>query len=71
MAFRNGDPLFNKAIKLAQRCYQQKIKEDDPLAEDKSKKRARKTGGGRKVRISNVRDSVFEWFVDVRTGLKA
>ena len=63
--------LSNKAIKLAQRCYQQKIKEDDPLAEDKSKKRARKTGGGRKVRISNIRDSVVEWFVDVRTGLKA
>ena len=46
MAVRSGDLLFNKAMKLAQRCYEQKIKEDAPLAEDKSKKRARKTGVG-------------------------
>ena len=47
------------------------MKERDGLENEKSKKKFRKPGGGRKTRVTNVRDSLFEWFVDVRTSLKA
>ena len=36
-----------------------------------SKSKYRKEGGGRKITISNVREALFEWFVDVRGTLKA
>ena len=36
-----------------------------------SKSKYRKEGGGRKVTIPNVREALFEWFVDVRGTLKA
>ena len=36
-----------------------------------SKSKYRKKGGGRKVTIPNVREALFEWFVDVRVTLKA
>ena len=35
------------------------------------KSRCRGFGGGRKVLASPVRDQLFEWFIDVRTALKA
>ena len=35
-----------------------------------SKPKYRKKRGGRKVTIPNVREALFEWFVDVRGTLK-
>ena len=68
---RNGDPRFTRAVKLALRCYKDTAKERDGLENEKTKKKFRKPGGGRKTRVTNIRDSLFEWFVDVRTSLKA
>ena len=70
-SMKNSDPNFQKACRMATRCYQNKIKNDDDVAVDSSKKKFRVSGGGRKVRVSDVREAMFEWFVDVRTSLKA
>ena len=68
---KNSDPNFRKACRMATRCYQNKIKNDDDVAVDSSKKKFRVSGGGRKVRVPDVREAMFEWFVDGRTSLKA
>ena len=66
-----SDPVFQKACKLTTRCYKNKIKNDDTLAVEPSNKKFRAPGGGRKVRVLDVRESLFEWFLDVRTSSKA
>ena len=66
---KNSNPNFQKACRMATRCYQKK--NDDDVAVDSSKKKFRASGGGRKVRVPDVREAMFEWFVDVRTSLKA
>ena len=58
---RNNDPRFTGAVKLALRCYKDTVKERDGLENEKSKKKFRKPGGGRKTRVTNVRDPLFEW----------
>ena len=65
---RNDDPAFERAIKLAARSYQ-----DIDILQDPSScppKKARASGGGRKIKVPDVRQALFAWFVDVRETLK-
>ena len=72
---KHDDPKFTAAVKrLAKRCHQNLIKREEAgkiMEPTCSKPKYRKKGGGRKVTIPNVREALFEWFVDVRGTLKA
>ena len=60
---------IKNACKLAKRCYE-KLKRGD--SEDGAAlKTFRTTGGGRKSRAPEVREALFQWFIDVRTSLNA
>ena len=64
----NDDPLFDKAIKLASRSYNDINNLRDPSARPPKKLRA--SGAGRKTKAPEVREALFSWFVDVRETLK-
>ena len=52
-------------MKLAKRCHD-KLLNGDFDNEEPSKKRFRQEIGGRKCKAPEVRQAMFEWFVDVR-----
>ena len=60
---------LKKACKLAKRCYE-KLERGD-FEDGTSSKKFRFSGGGRKSRAPEVRDAIFQWFIDVRTSVKA
>ena len=62
------DMDFRKAHSFAQRCFNQF--EKAPQLEPIPNKRFRAPGGGRKARAPEVRDALFEWFIDIRGSLK-
>ena len=71
---KHDDPKFTAAVKLGKRCHQNLIEREEAgeiMEPTCSKSKYRKEGGGRKVTIPNVREALFEWFVDVRGTLKA
>ena len=58
-----------KALKFAKRCYE-KYLENDFEGEEPPKKRFHESGAGRKCKASEVREAMFEWFINVRGVLK-
>ena len=69
---KHDDPNLKSAIKLGKRCYEDMMKKEKTceIETQPSKTKYRKTGGGRKVTIPDVRQALFEWFIDVRSSLK-
>ena len=65
---KNNDPEYENACKFASRCYQKHISNE---FEEPSKKRFRESGAGRKAEAPEVREALFDWFIDVRGALKA
>ena len=55
---------IKKACKLAKRCYE-KLERGD-FEDGTSSKKFRSSGGGRKSRAPEVRDALFQWFIDVK-----
>ena len=66
---KSDDSEFKEALQLATRCYR-KIKSGDEV-EVNSKKKFREPGAGQKPAAPEVRQALFEWFVEVRGTLKA
>ena len=66
---KHNDPNLANAIKLAKRCHDKYLNGDFDVQEP-SKKRFRESGGGRKCKAPEVREAMFEWFVNVRGVLK-
>ena len=64
----NDDPDFERAAKLASRCYNDLERLRDPSS--CPPKKSRGTGAGLKVKAQEVRVALFNWFVDVRESLK-
>ena len=64
----NDDPDFERATKLASRCYNDLERLRDPSSSPPKKSRG--TGVGRKVKVQEVRVALFNWFVHVRESLK-
>lgn len=67
------DKEFEKARSFANRCYETfKRKREDGIdaEEENAKKRYRVAGAGRKAVAPEVRQAAFQWFIDVRGGLK-
>ena len=60
---------LSKALKFAKRCHE-KYLNDEFVDEEPSKKRFRESGGRRKCKAPEVREAVFEWFINVRGVLK-
>ena len=58
-----------KALKFAKRCYE-KYLANDFEGEEPPKKRFRESGAGRKCKAPEVREAMFEWFINVRGVLK-
>ena len=63
------DDNHRKALNFANRCHE-KYLNDEFVDEKPSKKRFRESGGGRKYKAPEVRESMFEWFINVRRVLK-
>ena len=60
---------MKNACKYAKGCVE-KLKNGD-FEDGVPKKKFRSVGGGRKAHALEVREELFQWFVDVRTSLKA
>ena len=73
---KHDDKSFRSASTFAVRCHKSILKntwndiEDENGKTSKAKKRFRESGGGRKPKAPEVRNAVFEWFLDVRGALK-
>ena len=70
---KHDDSNLKAAICLGKRCNEQVIesKESGEINVEPSKSKYRKAGGGRKTTIPDVRDALFDWFIDIRGTLKA
>ena len=65
----NSSQLFRSAKCLAERCLHMVLKADrDPKP---TKTKFRQPGGGRTVKVQEVRYELYSWFVDIRFSLKA
>ena len=66
------DERFKSALMVARRAYEtRKRKAGDGGDTSGLKKKFREGGGGRKQQAVEVRQAMFEWFVDIRGSLKA
>ena len=69
---KHNDRNLEAAIKLGKRCYQQITESKGEVTIDEpSKSKYRRVGGGRKKTIPDVREALFDWFIDIRGTLKA
>ena len=66
---KHDNPNLVKALKFAKRCYE-KYLANDFEGEEPPKKRFRESGAGRKCKAPEVREAMFEWFINVRGVLK-
>ena len=64
----NNGPQFEKAVKLASRCYNDIDNLRDPALFPS--KKTRSSGAGRKPKTPEIREALFSWFIDVRETLK-
>ena len=60
-----NDPIFRRALEMARRCLKADVEDKEP-----PKKRYRREGGGSKKKAPEVREALFEWFIDVRAVFK-
>ena len=70
---KHNNPNLESAIKLGKRCYENVASNENTCIIDAQafKSKFRKPGGGRKATIPDVCEALFEWFIDVRSSLKA
>ena len=62
---------MKKAVKLGKRCYENQIASQCDIKEPPTKSKFRNPGGGRKVTAPEVREALYDWFIDIRGSLKA
>ena len=66
---KHDDNNISKALKFAKRLYE-KYLNDEFVDEEPSKERFHESGGGRKCKAPEVREAIFEWFINVGGALK-
>ena len=66
---KHADNNLSKALKFAKRCHE-KYLNDEFVDEEPSKKIFRESGAGWKCKTPEVREAMFEWFINVREVLK-
>ena len=60
-------------VKLGKRCHEE-LSNSESTCEinvEPSKSKYHKLGAGRRATISDVREALFDWFIDIRSTLKA
>ena len=62
---------MKKVVKLGKRCYESQIASQCDIKEPPTKSKFRNPGGGRKVNAPEVREALYDWFIDIRGSLKA
>ncbi|XP_078676582.1 uncharacterized protein LOC144913644 [Branchiostoma floridae x Branchiostoma belcheri] len=71
---QNSSSEFQSAFQFVRRAlaeYERQLEDPTAVDEVPRKKQYRKSGGGRKQTVPEVRLAAFQWFVDVRGSLKA
>ena len=68
---KNDDPVMKKAVKLGKRCYENQIASQRDIKESPTKSKFQNPGGGSKVTAPEVREALYDWFIDIRGSLKA
>ena len=68
---KNDGPVVKNAVKLRKRCYDQQMRNQLEIVEPPAKSKFCNPGGGRKVTAPEVREALYDWFIDVRGSLKA
>ena len=70
---KHDDINLKIACKFGKWCYDRLISSENSceISIEPSKSQYRKPGAGRKATIPDVREALFEWFIDVRGTLKA
>ena len=70
---QHNDPNLKSAIRLGERCYENVASNENICIIDAQpfKLKYRKPGGGRKATIPDVCKALLEWFISVRSSLKA
>ena len=66
---KHNDTNLVKALKFAKRCHEKYLSNDFEV-EQPSAKKFRESGAGRKFKAPEVREAMFEWFINVRGVLK-
>ena len=66
---KHDNPNLVKALKFVKRCYE-KYLPNDFEGEERPKKRFRESRAGKKCKAPEVREAMFEWFINVRGVLK-
>ena len=64
---KHDDNNLSKTLKFTKRCHEKNYEFVD---EEPSKKRFRESGGGRNCKTPEVREAIFEWFINARGVLK-
>ena len=67
---KHNDSRLQSALKLAKRCHEKYLDPGNECLPSEAKK-FRESGAGRKIKVLEVRQELFEWFVDVHGTLKA
>ena len=66
---KHYDNNLIKALKFAKRCHE-KYLNDEIVDEEPYKKRFRESGGGRKCKAPEVKEVMFQRFINVRGVMK-
>ena len=67
---KSDDPVMKKALKFGKRCCD-RAGDDVEIASPPTKTKFRQPGGGRKTVAPEVREALYDWFIDTRGSLKA
>ena len=69
----HDDPNLQAVVKLGKRCHEQLLNSESTceINVGPSKSKYRKPGAGRRTTIPDVREALFDWFIDIRSTLKA
>ena len=70
---KHNDPQLVAAIKLGKRCYDLALKaeNEEEITAPPCKSKYRQPGGGRKCAAPDVRQALYDWFIDIRGVLHA
>ena len=66
---KHNDPYLSNALKLEKRCLDSL--EPNKFTEPPTKVKFCQAGGGRKMPVPDVPEAMCDWFIDIRSILKA
>ena len=66
---KHNDPDLSNALKLGKRCINSL--EANDFTESPTKVKFCQARGGRKKSVPEVREAMYDWFIDIRSSLKA